>query len=129
MFFLVASIAVLGPLIACALTFLCALVLVTSRPALGTILLGLFAAVATLMLFEFQYDLGLTLPDFAWMPTGARSEGAMMLLIVALCLTLVWARVKWPVGKRHRWLATSASMAWALVLGAFSILSQLSYSP
>ncbi|KPA23001.1 hypothetical protein shim_12940 [Shimia sp. SK013] len=128
MFLLLAFFTLFGPVIAAVATVTTAAILLKARPAVATVMLVLIAALLSLLLFEFQYDLGLKLPDVSWMPSGASSEFATLSVGCLMLALHILAWIRWPSDLRGKWLTITATILWALAVVAFLGLSQLSYS-
>lgn len=128
MFLLLAFFALFGPVIAGLSSVATAVLLRKAAPALATVILLLISALITILLFEFQYDLGLELPDWSWMPTGASSEAATLTAACVLLGLHLLTWIRWPAGLRGKWVTITATVFWALTTIAFVVLSQLSYS-
>ncbi|MGR3650161.1 MAG: hypothetical protein ACU0BJ_17245 [Shimia sp.] len=128
MFLLLAFFTLFGPVIAAVATVATAAILLKARPALAMIMLVLIAALLTILLFEFQYDLGIELPDWSWMPSGASSEAATLTSGCVLLGLHILTWIRWPSGLRGKWVTITATVFWTLTVIAFMGLSQLSYS-
>ncbi len=128
MFLLLAFFTLFGPIIAAAATLVTAVILLKTRAVVASAMLVLIGILFTILLFEFQYDLGLELPDWSWMPTGASSEFATLTFSCLLLALHVLTWIRWPSGLRGKWVTITAAVFWSLAVFAFMVLSQLSYS-
>ncbi len=118
----------LAPPIALLFTALVAMALIGKRLLLALFLWVQTAAFVVIAVWEMRFDLGLDLPDVAWLPSGADSENALAGLSISMLMTLILARVWWPPQTRRRHLALAAALLWAIILMAFVTLSGIDFS-
>lgn len=128
MFFTLALLVMLGPILAIVLTAIVGIKILRTQPVIGLVLLGIPAFMLIMLLWEFQYDLGILLPDIRWLPSGASGETAVVLLAGLLIATLGLALFKWPHGVRTKGLAIGAAVLWTCIIAAFTIMGQINFS-
>ncbi|SHJ67904.1 hypothetical protein SAMN05444000_111123 [Shimia gijangensis] len=128
MFTVLAVLILLGPILATAVTALSGAILIRKKSLLGTLLLCLPVLMGVLVLWELRYDLGLSLPEISWFPTGASAELAMMIVAALSLIVLIVAVVKWPQGLRFRAVPAISAALWAAIIFAGWALSQADFS-
>lgn len=116
-----------APPVASVMTLLVALRLVTTRRLLSWCLIGLNVLLGLLMLWEFQYDLGIRLPDFGAFHDVLATEFNLFVLVSLILATLLVALVNWPSKMRSRGLAILAAALWVAILGAGLFASQINF--
>lgn len=116
-----------APPVASVMTLIVALRLVTTRRLLSWCLIGLNVLQGLLMLWEFQYDLGIRLPDTGGFQDAVVTETNLFILVSLILGTLVIAIAKWPAKARLKWLAVAATLLWAAILLAGLVTSQLDF--
>lgn len=94
---------------------------------IGSLLIGLSIYMSLLMLWEFQYDIGIELPEFNWIPLGFSGDATLLGVVGLMAVGLIWAIAKWPEGQPLRWLAITTAFLWGAVCCAGLVLSQVNF--
>lgn len=128
MFTIIAVLVLLGPPLAIVLTVGAGAVLTRSRPILGLSLLGLAGLLSLMLIWQFQYDIGLNLPVLDWMPTGAAAETTMFVLAALILAILLFATITWPLATRRVWMTVVPAFLWGLILVAAYMMGQINFS-
>lgn len=128
MFLILAVLTLLGPVVAGVLTAALGAVLLRKRVVLGASLIGLPTLMGVFLLWELRYDLDIPLPEVSWMPSGASSELAMVIVAALACLGLIVAFFNWPQETRFRSLAGVTIVLWIAIIAAGWALSQVNFS-
>ena len=116
-----------APPVALILTLVVAFRLLKTRRVVGYSLIALNLILALLMLWEFQYDLGIRLPDLGAFHDVLVTEVNLFVLVSLILAMLLVALVKWSGEMRSRWLAILAAALWAAILGAGLFASQINF--
>ena len=124
MFFVFAIFTMFGPVIAVPLSVLTAVRVRRVQPLLAFVLIALALVAAALTLWQFQYDLGITLPDLPWMPNGHMAEVTMAVIgaISLACLGLILGWASMP-----RALPALTALVWAGSLLGYFALTQMDF--
>ncbi|WP_299350138.1 hypothetical protein [uncultured Shimia sp.] len=115
------------PPVVTALTAYFGYVMLKTRRLIGSALMGLAVYMGLIMLWEFQYDIGIDLPDLDWIPPGLSGDATLLAVAGLMALGLILAVIKWPEGQRFRWLAIVTALLWGAVCFAGLVLSQVNF--